>query len=626
MNLPNQDKSRTAPLALAALGVVYGDIGTSPLYTIKEVFSGAHHPVPITPDNVMGILSLIFWSLTVVVALKYVVFIMRADNKGEGGIMALMALVLRGLAERPLGGRLMLLGLFGAALFYGDSVITPAISVLSAVEGLEVATPAFKPYIIPLTLLVLLVLFVFQRHGTAKVGRLFGPVMTFWFLTLGVLGLINIAAAPKVLASLNPTYAIAFLASNPMLGFLALAASVLALTGAEALYADMGHFGRHPVQMAWFGLVMPALILNYFGQGALLLTDPNAIANPFYLLAPDWALYPMVALSTVATVIASQAVISGTYSITQQAIQLGYSPRMEILHTSSEERGQIYLPSMNWALLIAVAILVVGFGSSTSLAAAYGIAVTGTMVITTLLAFAVARTQWHWSPVKSVAIFGGFLIVDIAYFSANLTKIHDGGWFPLALGAAVFLLMTTWKRGRDLLHSRLASEALPLDQFVASVTDTGIAPIPGTAVFMTPNPTIVPHALLHSMKHYKCLHERIVILTVDAFDIPHVPPTDRAMVEKLNEQFILVRVFFGFMDDPNLPEALERCAEQGLEFDMMDTSFFLGRETLIPKIGSEMAFWREKLFIAMFRNAGSAAAYFRLPPNRVVELGTQIVL
>ncbi len=626
MDATNPDKSRTAPLALAALGVVYGDIGTSPLYTIKEVFAGAHHPVPITPDNVLGILSLIFWSLTVVVALKYVVFIMRADNKGEGGIMALMALVLRGLADRPMGPRLMMLGLFGAALFYGDSVITPAISVLSAVEGLEVATPAFKPYIIPLTLVVLLVLFVFQRHGTAKVGGLFGPIMTVWFFTLAVLGAINIAAAPQVLASLNPEHAFGFFARNPMLGFLALAASVLALTGAEALYADMGHFGRHPVQLAWFALVMPALVLNYFGQGALLLTDPKAIANPFYLLAPDWALYPMVALSTVATVIASQAVISGAYSITQQAIQLGYSPRMEVQHTSSQERGQVYLAGINWALLLAVAMLVVGFGTSTSLAAAYGIAVTGTMVITTILAFVVARTQWGWSLLKCALVLGGFLVIDLAYFSANLTKIHDGGWFPLALGAAVFLLMTTWKRGRNLLHSRLASEALPLDQFVTSVTNTGITEIPGTAVFMTPNPAIVPHALLHSMKHYKCLHERIVILTVDAFDIPHVPPTERVMVERLNGQFVLVRVFFGFMDEPNLPDALERCAEQGLEFDMMDTSFFLGRETLIPKIGSEMAYWREKLFIAMFRNAGSAAAYFRLPPNRVVELGTQIVL
>jgi KUP system potassium uptake protein len=626
MRAESRPGNRQAALTLAALGVVYGDIGTSPLYTIREVFASIHHPVPITPDNILGILSVIFWSLTIVVALKYVVFVMRADNRGEGGIMALMALVLRGLEGRRLGGRLMLLGLFGASLFFGESVITPAISVLSAVEGLEIATPAFKPFIIPLTLVVILLLFVVQKHGTSQIGRLFGPIMTLWFLTLAILGLINIAAAPAVLAALNPFHAYQFLSSNPMLGFLSLGAAVLALTGVEALYADMGHFGRNPVRYAWFSLVMPALVLNYFGQGALLLTTPEAVTNPFYLMAPGWALYPLVGIATAATVIASQAVISGAYSITQQAIQLGYSPRMDIQHTSSEERGQVYLPWINWALFTAVTILVLGFGSSTRLAAAYGIAVTGTMVITSLLAMAVAHTQWHWHPAKIAAILGAFLLIDVSYFSANLVKIHDGGWFPLTLGAAVFLLMTTWKRGRGLLHQRLASEALPLDEFIHGVTGMGITLIPGTAVFMTPNPAIVPHALLHSMKHYKCLHERIVILTVDSFDIPHVPRTERVMVEPLNKQFILVRVFFGFMDDPNLPDALGQCTEQGLEFDMMDTSFFLGRETLIPKLGSEMAFWREKLFIAMFRNAGSAAAYFRLPPNRVVEIGTQIVL
>jgi KUP system potassium uptake protein len=620
------DKRRTAALAMAALGVVYGDIGTSPLYTIKEVFAGAHHPVPMTPDNILGILSIIVWSLTLIVAIKYAWVMLRADNKGEGGIMALMALVLRSLEGRPLSGRMLMLGLFGAALFYGDSVITPAISVLSAIEGLEVATPAFKPYIIPITLGVLTALFLVQRGGTAKIGGLFGKVTLLWFVLLAVLGVINIVQQPQVLAALNPAHAFAFLAADPQLGYFSLGSAVLAVTGAEALYADMGHFGPRAVRVAWYGLVLPSLVLNYFGQGALLLSDPAAIANPFYLMAPSWALYPLVAIATVATVIASQAVISGTYSITQQAIQLGYSPRMEVQHTSSEERGQIYLPSVNWALMIAVAILVIGFGSSSSLASAYGVAVTGTMVITTLLAFVVARRQWGWSPLKCGLVLGGFLIVDLAYFSANLVKIQDGGWFPLALGAGVFLLMTTWKRGRSLLHARLASEALPLDMFVRDVANPGVPDIPGTAVFMTPNPTIVPHALLHSMKHYKCLHERIVILTVDSFDIPHVPAAQRVMVEKLNKRFVLVRVFFGFMDHPNLPEALELCAEQGLALDMMDTSFFLGRETLIPKLGSEMAFWREKLFIAMFRNAGSAAAYFKLPPNRVVELGTQIVL
>ena len=626
MSAHDFDRSRTATLALAALGVVYGDIGTSPLYTIKEVFSSPHHPVPMTPDNILGILSIIFWSLTLVVALKYVVFVMRANNKGEGGVIALMALVLRGLDGRPVALRLMLLGLVGASLFFGESVITPAISVLSAIEGLEVAAPALKPAVVPLTLIVIVALFLVQRRGTAVIGRMFGPIMTLWFTLLAVLGIGNIIAAPQVLAALNPGYAGQFLMANPGLGFLSLGGAVLALTGVEALYADMGHFGRDPVRLAWFALVMPALVLNYFGQGALLLTEPEAIRNPFFLLAPDWALYPLVGIATAATVIASQAVISGAYSLTQQAMQLGYAPRMEIQHTSSRERGQVYLPAVNWTLLVAVIILVIGFGSSSRLAAAYGIAVTGTMCITTTLAFVVARTHWGWSRTKSATIFGMFLIVDVAYFSANAVKIQDGAWFPLVLGAFVFLLMTTWKRGRLLLQARLASEALPMAAFIKDTNDTGIPDIPGTAVFMTPNPSFVPHALLHSMKHYKCLHERIVILTVDSLDVPHVPPAQRVNVERLNKRFIRVHVFFGFMDQPNLPDALEWCTEQGLELDMMDTSFFLGRETLIPQTKSEMCFWREKLFIAMFRNAGSAAAYFRLPPNRVVELGTQIVL
>jgi KUP system potassium uptake protein len=626
MNTDSKERSRTPALAFAALGVVFGDIGTSPLYTIKEIFSGAHHPVPITPDNILGILSVIFWSLTIVVATKYAGVMLRADNKGEGGIMALMALVLRSLQGRPIGRRMLLLGLIGAALFYGDSVITPAISVLSAVEGLKVATPAFEPFVIPITLGVLAGLFIFQRRGTAKVGTLFGKITLVWFALLAVLGIANIARQPQVLAALNPLHALAFLDADPALGYFSLGASVLAVTGAEALYADMGHFGRRAVRIAWYGLVLPALVVNYFGQGALLLHDATAIANPFYLLAPSWALYPMVAIATAAAIIASQAVISGTYSITQQAIQLGYSPRMEIQHTSSKQRGQVYLPGINWTLFVLVAILVVGFGSSSSLASAYGIAVTGTMVITTLLALVVARRQWRWSRMRCSLILGGFLIVDLAYFSANLVKIHDGGWFPLALGAIVFVLMTTWKRGRGLLHRRLATEALPLDQFVAGVGVAEVTMVPGTAVFMTPNPAVVPHALLHSMKHYKCLHERVVILTVNSLDVSHVPVTEQVEVEFLDQQFILVRVFFGFMDEPDLPDAMAHCAEHGLEFDMMDTSFFLGRETLIPRLGAEMAFWREKVFIAMFRNASGAAAYFNLPPNRVVELGTQIVL
>jgi len=616
-----------ATLSVAALGVVYGDIGTSPLYTMKEVFAGGHHPVPITPDNVLGILSLIFWSLIVVVTIKYVAFIMRADNKGEGGIMALMALAMRPTAE---GSRkrsvILMLGLFGTALFYGDALITPAISVLSAVEGLEVVAPGLTPYVIPLTLIVLVVLFVMQRAGTASVGRLFGPVMGVWFVVLAGLGLYNILSHPAVLAALNPAHAFRFLADKPALGFFSLGAVVLAQTGAETLYADMGHFGRRPVQLAWLGLVLPALVLNYFGQGALLIADPSAIENPFYLLAPEALLLPMVVLATVATVIASQAVISGAFSMTQQVMQLGYSPRLEIQHTSQQAIGQIYLPGINWALLVAVIALVLGFGSSTKLAAAYGIAVTGTMAITTVLAFVVMRYLWQWKLPLAVLCALPFLCVDLAFFSANLVKVADGGWFPLVFGVGVFILLTTWKRGRQLLYERLSSDTLELDSFAASMQHEDVARVPGTAVFLTPAPDRVPHALLHSLKHYQVLHERVVIVTVEVHDVPYLPATQRAVVEPLPNDFWRVRIDYGFMDDPDLPAALASCSNQGLEFDLMRTSFFLGRETLIPRFGSELAFWREILFITMFRNAGSATSFFKLPANRVVELGSQIVL
>ena len=617
-------RSSTSTLTLAALGVVYGDIGTSPLYTIKEVFGGSHHPVPINEVNVLGMLSLVLWSLIVVVSLKYVLFVLRADNKGEGGIMTLMALVLRSVGGSPRSGWLMLLGLVGAALFYGDSVITPAISVLSAIEGIEVATPAFKPYVLPLTVTVLMVLFAVQRFGTAKVGRLFGPVMLLWFTTLGVLGAINIAKSPEVLAALNPWYAVSFFIDHTAMAFLALGAAVLALTGAEALYADMGHFGRKPVQYAWFGLVLPGLVLNYFGQGALLLHDATAVSNPFYLLVPEWGLYPMVALATMATVIASQAVISGAFSITRQAVQLGYAPRMLVQHTSSAEQGQIYLPGINWALFIAVIALVLGFQSSSALAAAYGIAVTGTMVITSMLAFVVVRRLWRWNLPLSLTVLGIFLIVDAAYFASNILKVKDGGWFPLVLGAFIFGVMTTWKRGRALLNKRLLEAAMPLDLFVQSAGD--VTKVPGTAIFLTGQPNKVPHALLHSLKHYKCLHERVVILHVDIRDEPYVPIAERAEVQQLNDQFFTASLHFGFMDEVDVPEALKCCGPAGIEFDLMDTSFFLGRETLIPKLKSEMVFWREKLFITMYRNAGSAASYFCIPPNRIVELGAQVVL
>ena len=618
-------RARLATLTLSALGVVYGDIGTSPLYALKEVFGGTHHPVPISEENVLGILSLVFWSLMVVVSIKYVIFILRANNKGEGGIMALMALVLRGEKDAPRARVLMLMGLFGAALFYGDGLITPAISVLSAVEGLEVATPAFKPYVIPITLIVLAVLFFFQKRGTGSVGALFGPIMIAWFVTLAVLGVNGIANAPQVLAAINPVHAIRFLATHGALGFFSLGAVVLVVTGAEALYADMGHFGSTPVRLAWSCLVFPALTLNYFGQGAMLIADPGTIENPFYLLAPGWALYPLVALATVATIIASQAVISGAFSITQQAMQLGYAPRMEVLHTSSHEIGQIFLPAINRALFAGVVALVLGFGSSTRLAAAYGIAVTGTMAITTVLAFVVARRTWHWKLPASTALFGTFLLVDVGFFTANFAKIVEGGWFPLAFGLGVFVLMSTWKLGRELLYRRIEADSIPLPDFVKGAS-LDCTTVPGTAVFMTANPDAVPHALLHSMKHYKSLHERVVLLTAVTLDVPHVPGAQRVTVESINAQFHKVKVFYGFTDDPDLPETLDWCAEQGLRLDMMDTSFFLGRETLIPEVGSEMALWREKLFVAMYRNAGSVASYFNLPPNRVVELGSQIVL
>ena len=622
----NDSGKRLPALTLAALGVVYGDIGTSPLYTMKEVFAGIHHPVPITADNILGILSLIVWSLVGVVSVKYAAFIMRADNQGEGGIMALMALVQRH-ARNPAHGRaLMLLGLFGAALFYGDGVITPAISVLSAVEGLEIATPVFKAWVVPITLGVLFGLFAVQKRGTARIGSLFGPITGVWFLVLAALGIVNILHEPRVLFALSPTYAVAFFLAHPGLAFLSLGAVVLAVTGAETLYADMGHFGRKPIRLAWVGLVLPALILNYFGQGALLLAHPEAIASPFYHLAPDWALYPLVALATAATVIASQAVISGAYSITHQAIQLGYAPRMRVQHTSHRERGQIYLPGVNWALFLAVVALVVSFGSSTNLAAAYGIAVTGTMIITTLLVYVVARRQWGWGPVRGGLILGAFLAVDLAFFGANLTKIADGGWFPLVFAAGVFLLMTTWKRGRELLKQRRDRDALPLAAFVESLGQSDIPVIPGTAVYLTPHPDQVPHALLHSLKHFKSLHERVVILNVAFADLPFVPTHRRVQVEHLSGRFHRVQVRFGFMDKPDLTKTLRTCAGKGMPCESEETTFILGRETLIPKKHSDMVWWREQLFIALARNAGGPARYFGLPPNRVVELGAQVVL
>jgi KUP system potassium uptake protein len=617
---------RFAALAMAALGVVYGDIGTSPLYAVKEVFAG-NHPIPVTVGNIYGSLSLFFWALVIVVSVKYVSFIMRADNRGEGGIMALIALALHTVQDKPRQARLiMIFGVLGAAMFYGDGMVTPAISVLSAVEGLEVITPAFKSFVIPITMIVLFVLFFVQRRGTATVGAFFGPVMLIWFTTLALLGLHNIVEHPAILAALNPLYGVEFLLANKAMSLVAMGNVVLAVTGAEALYADMGHFGRKPVARAWFAFVLPALVLNYFGQGALILAEPDAARNPFFLSAPDWALIPLVVLATVATVIASQAVISGAFSVTRQAMQLGFVPRMEVQHTSEKEQGQIYLPAVNWGLMLAVMILVLGFKSSNNLAAAYGIAVTGDMVITSILATVVVAKVWKWGWLRASLLFACFLSVELVFLAANVLKIPDGGWFPLVAGVCVFVLMMTWKRGRQLLSERLKGERLELSMFLDSLGSSMPTRVAGTSVFLNADPTGVPHALLHNLMHNKVLHERVVLLSVQFFDVPYVPDIDRVEVRQLKENFWSVVVQYGFKDEPDVPAALALCADAGLAFSALETSYFIGRETLIPRLGSEMAFWREKIFIAMFRNAGSATAFFKIPSNRVVELGTQVVL
>ena len=617
---------RLAVMALAALGVVYGDIGTSPLYAVKEVFAG-NHPIAVNEANIFGSLSLFFWALIIVVSIKYVMFIMRADNRGEGGIMALIALALQDAKNKPLQMKMiMIIGILGAAMFYGDGMVTPAISVLSAVEGLEIATPALKPFVIPITLVVLFGLFYVQRQGTAVVGTAFGPVMLVWFSVLAMLGLHNIVEHPAILAALNPFYGIEFLLENKSTSLMAMGNVVLAVTGAEALYADMGHFGRKPISRAWFFFVLPALVLNYFGQGALILGDPATAVNPFFLSAPDWALYPLVGLATVATVIASQAVISGAFSVTRQAMQLGFVPRMEVQHTSDREAGQIYLPAVNWGLMVAVMILVLGFKSSNNLAAAYGIAVTGDMVITSILATVVVARSWKWGWGRAIALFSCFLVVELIFLAANILKIPDGGWFPLIAGMVVFVLMTTWKRGRQLLAERLKGERLELSLFLESLAMSMPTRVAGTAVFLNADPSGVPHAMLHNLMHNKVLHERVVLVSVKFFDVPYVPGIDRVEVKPLRENFWSVVVQYGFKDDPNIPAALALCADSGIEFNPLDTSYFIGRETLIPRLNSDMAFWREKIFVAMFRNGGSATAFFQIPSNRVVELGTQVVL
>jgi KUP system potassium uptake protein len=622
---PTAPRSSTAALALIALGVVFGDIGTSPLYAVKETFSHAHG-IPLNAENILGGLSTIFWSLMIVVSFKYVMLIMRADNKGEGGIMALLALATSAVqGEGRLRMLILALGVVGASLFYGDAVLTPAISVLSAVEGLEVGTSVLHPYIIPITIVVLVTLFAFQRHGTAVVGAFFGPVCLLWFLALAAGGVYNIGQNPAVLDALNPVHALRFVSGHGTASFIVLGAVLLAFTGAEGLYTDMGHFGRRPIRIAWFSLVLPALTLNYFGQGALLIADPRAIANPFYHAYPDWALYPMIVLATAATVIASQATISGAYSLTRQAIQLGYLPRFRILHTSERLVGQIYVPGLNWMLLAAVLAAVLGFGTSSNLASAYGVAVAGTMLIDTFLTFFVIRYGWRYNLWLAVFATGFFIAVDISFFSASLLKIADGGWFPLVVGAMVFTVMVTWRRGRELLLARLRQSSVPLPAFLDSLLRNPPVRVPGTAVFLTSTPGTVPHALLHNLAHNKVLHERVVFLTVIIKDVPWVPPQERVHIEDLKNNFFQLTVHFGFKDSPDVMQALELCRAHDLEFQPLQTSFFLSRETVIASMRVEgMALWRERLFAALARNAVSAVEYFNLPANRVIEVGTQV--
>jgi len=625
MSSPTGSKSKLSVLTLAALGVVFGDIGTSPLYTIKEVFSVSSHPVPLTEANMYGILSLIVWALIMVVSVKYVAFIMRADNRGEGGIMALLALASQSAEGDAIKRKIiMTLGILGACMFYADGMITPAISVLSAIEGLELAAPILHPMILPITLIVLFGLFWTQSKGTALVGAFFGPVMLIWFGTLGVLGLLGIMQNPAILHALNPIYGIKFFAVSPWIAFVALGAVVLAVTGAEALYADMGHFGRIPVRLAWFGFVLPALILNYFGQGALVLLDPSSIKNPFYLLAPTWMLYPLIILATMAAVIASQAVITGAFSVSRQALQLGFLPRMHVEHTSENEEGQIYMPRVNWGLMLAVMVLVISFQSSGSLAAAYGIAVTGDMVITTLLAGFVFHSIWGWSKLRTGALVILFLTIDIAFFSANVLKIPDGGWVPLVIGMIIFTLMLTWKTGRTMVYTRLKNEAMELAPFIEAIGAHPPTRVSGSAIFMTPNPDGVPHAMLHNLKHNKVLHEKVVILTVKFLDYPHTTPEERVSLETLPHEFYKVTVRYGFKDDPDLPRDLVSCREQGLVLEAMDTSYFIGKEILIASEKFGMANWRKKIFIGLFRSAETITNQFKLPPNRVVELGSQL--
>lgn len=620
----DSNKSSIAALTLAAIGIVYGDIGTSPLYTMKEVFA-KHHGLSPVPANVLGVVSLILWGLIIVISLKYVTLVLRADNRGEGGIMAMTALALSSVTQKSRWYYpVMLLGMVGAGLFFGDGVITPAISVLSAIEGLEVAAPALKPYVIPVTLAVLVALYLLQRRGTAGIGKWFGPIVLVWFITLAAMGVANIAKNPFILIAFNPLHALGFLIHNGWLAFVALGAVVLALTGAEALYADMGHFGKKTVRLAWFSIVAPALALNYLGQGALLLSNPAAVSNPFFLQLGPWSVYPLVVLSTMATVIASQATISGAFSVTQQAIALGFLPRMRIRQTSESHKGQIYIPLVNWLQLTAVILAVVGFGSSSNLASAYGIAATATMLTTTLLTFFVVRFGWKFPLLLSVAATGFFLTIDVALFSSTSLKIISGGWFTLTISALMVMLMLTWRRGRELVFQSLQRQFIPLDDFLQSLFINPPLRVPGTAVFFRAEGDGVPHALLHNLLHNQVLHERTIFLTVYATDIPRVPDRERIKVVPHGHNCYQVNVYYGFSDERDIPRALQEGRHAGLSIDPMQTSFFIARQTVLATPKAGMALWREALYSAMSRNARDAADYFKIPPNRVIELGAQV--
>ncbi|HET9777617.1 MAG TPA: potassium transporter Kup [Gemmatimonadaceae bacterium] len=613
-------------MTLLALGVVYGDIGTSPLYALRECFK-PEYKLAATEINVYGVLSLILWSLIAVVSIKYIVFVMRADNRGEGGILALVALVLQRLhrdSDRHTKIIITGIGLIGAALLYGDGVITPAISVLSATEGLGVIQPFLGKFAIPLTVVIIFALFFFQKKGTAKVGRIFGPITLLWFISIALLGAGEIGKEPRILWAVNPWYALTFFSSHGTHSFVVLGAVVLAVTGAEALYADMGHFGKRSIRIAWFGCVLPALILNYFGQGALILHNPASAANPFYLLAPRALLYPLIALATLAAIIASQAMISGAFSLTQQCVQLGYSPRVTIVHTSKSEAGQIYIPEVNNSLMIFCLLVVLGFRSSTALGAAYGIAVTGTFLMTTCLMYVVARTWWNWNRLRTIALVGPFLIIDGAFFGANVLKIKDGGWVPLAIAAGIFILMTTWNRGRDIVQQLMRSGMLPMDMLLADLKSRKTVRVPGVAVFMTREPEGAPVVLLHHLKHNKVLHEKVVLLSVLSEEVPEIPNDHRITVESLGQGFFRIRARYGFMESTKVPKILDEARSAGLDAKPLETTYYLGREQLIPTGTSPLSTWRKKLFVFMSRNSRSATAFYGIPPNRVVELGAQI--